>query len=53
MTDKLIGVFALAVLGGFLGILLSFVPRVDLMAVVALCFGLAAADLFLTLKRGK
>jgi len=29
------------------------VPRVDLMAVVALCFGLAAVDLFLTLKRGK
>lgn len=51
MTDKVLGVFALAVLGGFLGILVGFVPRLDLIAVVALCFGLAAADLFLTMRR--
>jgi len=51
MTDKVLGVFALAVLGGFLGILVGFVPRLDLIAVVALCFGLAATDLALTLLR--
>lgn len=53
MTDKLIGVFALAMLGGFLGILVGFVPRVDLIAVVGLCFGLATVDLVLTLARKK
>lgn len=53
MTDWIVGVVALAALGVFLGILVSFVPRVDLMAVVALTFGLAATDLFLSLRRGR
>ncbi len=53
MTDKIMGVLALATLGCFLAILVGFVPRVDLIAVVALTFGLATADLVITTMRGK
>lgn len=42
--DRVLAVVAIAMLGGFLGILVWFVPRLDLGAVVAICFGLALFD---------
>lgn len=49
--DKLVAFFAFAVLLGFVGILLWHVPRLDLMAVVALTVGLAGWDLARSLAR--
>lgn len=44
MTDRIMGVIAIAVLLGFLGILVWEVPRIDLGAVVAITLLLAIWD---------
>lgn len=48
MTDQLMRAAAFAALVGFLGILLYWVPRIDLAAVILLTLALAGYDLFLT-----
>jgi len=47
MTDQLLRAAAFAALLGFLGILVYWVPRIDLAAVVLATLALAAYDLFL------
>lgn len=49
--DRLVALFAFAVLLGFVGILLWHVPRLDLIAVVALTVALAGWDLARSLSR--
>lgn len=46
MTDTLIKVLAFALLLGFLGILLIWVPRLDLGAVIVFTLLLVAVDFF-------
>jgi hypothetical protein len=46
MTERLLYVFAFAVLTGFLGILIFNVPRVDLAIVLGVTLLLAGRDLF-------
>lgn len=48
MTNRVMAWFALAVLVGFLGILLWFVPRVDLGVVIGLTLLLALVDVWQT-----
>lgn len=45
MTDRLLSIFALALLAGFLGILIFSVPRVDLALVLGVTMALAGWDL--------
>jgi hypothetical protein len=49
--DKLLATFAFVVLAGFVGILIWHVPRLDLIAVVALTLALAGWDLIKGLRR--
>jgi len=51
--DKLVAVFAFAVLVSFVGILLWHVPRWDLAAVIGLTLVLAGWDLARSLRRGE
>lgn len=53
MIDKVIGLLALAVLVAFFGILVVFVPDVDLILVVGVVAAMAAYDFYLTLFKGK
>lgn len=46
MTDRVLYIFAFAVLTGFLGILIYNVPRVDLAVVLGTTLLLAGRDLF-------
>ena len=46
MTDQLMRAAAFAALVGFLGILVYWVPRIDLTAVILLTVALGAYDLF-------
>lgn len=46
MIDQVLRAAAFAALVGFLGILVYWVPRVDLAAVILLTLALAAYDLF-------
>lgn len=48
MTDKLLALAALLVLAGFLGILVLWVPSVDLIIVVVLVLALAIYDFVTT-----
>lgn len=48
MIDQLMRAAAFAALVGFLGILIYWVPRIDLAAVSLLTLALAGYDLFLT-----
>lgn len=51
---RAMGILSLAVLGGFLGILVWKVARVDLAVVIALTFALAAWDVWrATFGRGR
>ena len=50
--NKLLASFAFAVLVAFVGILLWHVPRLDLIAVVALTIALAGWDLIKGLRAG-
>ena len=54
MLDKIIGAAAIAALVGFMGILIGFVPHVDLTTVVVVVVLMAAYDFFLMLfkRRG-
>lgn len=46
MTDRILYIFAFAVLTGFLGVLIYNVPRVDLAVVLGATLLLAGRDLF-------
>ncbi|WP_343082312.1 hypothetical protein [Ostreiculturibacter nitratireducens] len=46
MTDRLMSIFAFAILTAFLGILVWKVPRLDLGAVIAVTVALVAWDFF-------
>jgi hypothetical protein len=46
MTDRLMALFAFLVLAGFLGILVWYVPRVDLGAFVVITLLFVAYDFF-------
>ena len=46
MTDQLMRAAAFAALVGFLGVLVYWVPRIDLTGVILVTLGLAAYDLF-------
>ena len=46
MTDQLMRLAAFAALAAFLGILVYWVPRIDLTAVILVTLALAAYDLF-------
>ena len=48
MTDQLMRLAAFAALAAFLGILLYWVPRIDLGAVILVTLALAGYDLFLS-----
>lgn len=52
MLDRAIALLALIVLGAFLGILVWKVPRIDLMAVIAITLGLAIWDFVLSARQG-
>ena len=49
MTDKIIGLLAIAVLIGFVGIIIGFVPDLDLIAVVVIVVAMAAYDFYKSL----
>ena len=46
MTDQLMRLTAFAALAAFLGVLVYWVPRIDLTAVILLTLALAGYDLF-------
>jgi hypothetical protein len=52
MTDRVMAVLAFVFLLGFLGILLWFVPRLDLGGVIAATLMLVAYDFYSTLRSG-
>ncbi|GHD51369.1 hypothetical protein GCM10017083_25750 [Thalassobaculum fulvum] len=47
--DKVIGVAAIALLAGFMGILVGFVPDIDLVIVVAVVVAMAGYDFYRSL----
>lgn len=49
MLDRIIGILAFAVLVGFMGVLLGFVPDVDLAIVVVVVALLSGYDFYLML----
>lgn len=51
MTDRLLALFAFATLAAFVGILVWFVPRLDLGLVVGTTLLLAAYDFFVHERR--
>lgn len=53
MLDRIIGLAALATLIGFMGILVGFVPDIDLVIVIAVVVAMASYDFYrsLFLKR--
>ena len=51
MTDAVMRLAAFAALVAFLGILIWYVPRLDLGAVVLVTLGLAGYDLFVVARR--
>ena len=53
MRDKVIGVAAIAVLVGFLGILVGFVTDIDLLIVVTVVTVMAAYDFYLMLFKSE
>lgn len=52
-TDRLFALFALILFAGFCGVILYFVPRVDLTIVMLLCFALAGYDIWDQLFRAR
>ena len=48
MNDKLIGIVAIAVLTIFLGILVWFVPSIDLIVILVAVLGVAGVDYYLS-----
>lgn len=53
MLDKILGVAALAVLAGFMAVLVIFVPDFDLILVTVVVTAMAAYDFYITLFRSK
>jgi hypothetical protein len=53
MLDKTLGVAAIIVLIGFMGVLIVFVPDVDLILVTLVVTGMAAYDFYVTLFKPK
>jgi hypothetical protein len=52
MLDKLIGVIALLTLAAFLGVVIVFVPEIDLTIVLLFTIALAAFDFYWAEIRG-
>jgi hypothetical protein len=53
MLDRIIGLAAIAMLIGFIGILIAFVPVPDLVIIVLIVIGMAAYDFYRSLfKQG-
>lgn len=50
MADRILGILALATLVAFLGVLIAFVPRADLIGVVLASLVLVVRDVWLTLR---
>jgi len=46
MLDRILGLAALAALIGFMGILVGFVPEIDLIIVIAVVVALAGYDFY-------
>lgn len=53
MPDRLMQIFAFAVLAGFLGVLLLHVPRLDLTVVILITLAAAAYDFFVAPDPGR
>ncbi|MEQ8355977.1 MAG: hypothetical protein RH942_10615 [Kiloniellaceae bacterium] len=53
MLDRIIGVTAIAVLIGFMAILIGFVPDVDLIIVIGVVCLMAVYDFYLMLFRNR
>lgn len=51
MLDRIIGIAAIAVLTGFMGILVGFVPDPDLAIVIAIAVAMAGYDFYRALFR--
>lgn len=49
--NRLLALVAFLTLAGFLGILLWFVPRIDLGAVIVLTLAMAGYDFYLSMRR--
>lgn len=52
MTDRIIGIAALGVLIAFVGIIIGFVPDLDLFVVMAVVVAMVGYDFYLTLFKG-
>lgn len=53
MIDRVIGIAAIAVLIGFMGILVGFVPDVDLVIIIAIVVAMAGYDFYWSLFKGR
>lgn len=53
MTDKIMAILALATMISFLGVVVVFVPEVDLIIVVLLVSAMAIYDFWQTLRSGR
>lgn len=53
MTDRILAVAALLVLAAFLGVLIVFVPEIDLTIVIVVVLILAAVDFYLAAFRNR
>ena len=53
MLDRIIGLAAIAILIGFMGILVGFVPSIDLVIVIAVVVAMAAYDFYLSLFKSR
>lgn len=53
MLDKILGIAAISVLIGFMGVLVIFVPDVDLILVTLVVTGMAAYDFYINLFKPK
>ena len=49
MLDKIIGLSAIVVLIAFMGILIGFVPDIDLVLVIAIVVAMAGYDFYISL----
>jgi hypothetical protein len=53
MIDKLVAALALALMFGFVGILLWYLPRPDLIGIIGATMALAAYDFYDAVIRGR
>ena len=53
MLDRLIGLVAIAFLIGFVGILIGFVPDIDLVIIIGVVVIMACYDFYISLFKGR